>query len=329
MLVLFIALALALVAATILVWLLLQKPEYQVQRARELNVPAAQAFAYVRDFNNWPAWNPWLMHEPDARLVFNEATEIGGSYSWDGRYIGAGSMRHGTMQAHSSLSMDLNFLRPFKSQARVSWNFQELSAQQCRATWSMGARLPLHMRWLRPMLEKAIGSDFELGLAMLAGQLDPNSEHPQIEFVGVCHLEAQQVISRPYSGSFAGMVEAAELCFPELLERAGAKITGPALTIYHKVDLKKQSTECSMAVPVSSAPDAEATLDVAGGKYFKIRLTGSYEFLPNAWYSAMNHLRMRKIKFNKKLPMLEACINSPQAVQSSNELITELLIPLP
>ena len=320
--------ALALVPTAGLIWLLLQKPEYQVQRARELNVPAAQAFAYVRDFNKWPAWNPWLMHEPDARLVFTDATEIGGSYSWDGRHIGAGSMRHAAMQPSSSLSMDLRFLRPFKSQAQVRWKFKELGAQQCQATWSMGARLPLHMRWLRPMLEKAIGMDFELGLAMLAGQLDPKSEHPQIEFVGVCHLEAQQVIARPYSGSFAGMATAAEQCFPELLERAGAKITGPALTIYHKVDLKKQSTECSMAVPVSSAPEAETTLEVAGGKYFKVRLKGSYEFLPNAWYSAMNHLRMRKIKFNKKLPMLEACINSPQEVQSSNELVTELLVPL-
>ena len=319
---------LALVPAASLIWLLLQKPEYQVQRARELNVPAAQAFAYVRDLNNWPAWNPWLMHEPDARLVFTEATEVGGSYSWDGRYIGAGSMHHTAMQPSSSLSMDLHFLRPFKSQAQVKWKFKELGAQQCQVTWSMGARLPLYMRWLRPIMEKAIGMDFELGLAMLAGQLDPNSEHPQIEFVGVCHLESQQVITRPYSGSFAGMAAVAEQCFPELLERAGAKITGPALTIYHKVNLKKQSTECSMAVPVSSAPEAETTLDVAGGKYFKVRLKGSYEFLPNAWYSTMNHLRMRKIKFNKKLPSLETYINSPQTVQSSNELVTELLIPL-
>ena len=317
------------VPAAALLWLLLQKSSYEVKRSQLVNVTAAQAFAYVRDFGTWPEWSPWLMHEADAKLVFNEPTEVGGGYSWDGRSIGAGSMRHKRINPSSSMQMELSFLRPFRSTASVTWLFQEQDAAQCRLTWTMSSKLPLHMRWLRPMLEKSLGLDFELGLALLAGKLDPNCEHPRIDFVGVCSLEAQQVISRPYSGSFADMSAVLPAKFTELLELAGDKLVGTPMVVYHKVDLKKRSTECVLALPVSSAPAGESLSEVAGGKYFKVRLTGGYQFLEHAWHSAINHLRLGKIKFNAKQPSLETYINAPHDVQSSNELITEILLPLP
>ena len=311
-----------------IVWLLLQKRDYSVKREQVLNAPVERAFSYVQDFRNWPAWSPWLMHEPDCRLDYSKATEVGGGYSWDGKFVGAGSMQHQAIEHNKSMAMQIKFLRPFKSVAKVNWQFQPIDADSCKVIWSFSGKLPFYLSWMRQMLEKMLGMDYQMGLALLAGQLDPQCEHPQLEFVGECQLEPQPAIKHDYSGSFAQIGAVSQQTFPQLLQQAGDRLAGMPMIVYHKVDLKKQTTVCSMAVPVNSLDKDEASLQVPGGKYFKVRLSGSYEFLELAWYSAINHLRMRKIKWLKKQPTLEAYPNDPRQVKSNNELVTELLVPL-
>ena len=310
-----------------LLWLLLQKRSYQVSRELVVARPVGEVFAYVRDFGNWPAWSPWLMHEPDCQLSFNNPDEEGGGYSWDGLYVGAGSMRHQRIKVDSELKMQLTFLRPFKSSAQVSWSFREQDGG-CALTWSMVGSLPFYLSPMRSMLARMIGMDYELGLALLLGQLQPEADHPRIEFIGECHLEQQLAIKQTFNGSFAEMGAASEAAFPQLLQQAGNRVAGMALSVYHEVDLKQQSTRCSLAVPVTAAEPGEETVTVAAGKYYKVRLTGSYQFLGLAWHSAMAHLRMHKIKLANKQPSLEVYVTNPEEVAAGAECVTELLIPV-
>jgi effector-binding domain-containing protein len=66
----------------------------------------------------------------------------------------------------------------------------------------------------------------------------------------------------------------------------------------------------------------------AGGKHFKVTLTGSCDFLELAWYAAVGHSRMLKLKIDKRRPMLEVYENDPNSVANSNELRTTLYLPL-
>jgi DNA gyrase inhibitor GyrI len=59
-----------------------------------------------------------------------------------------------------------------------------------------------------------------------------------------------------------------------------------------------------------------------------VRLQGDYRFLGAAWNAAMGHARMQKYKLDKRRPALEVYTNQPGAVTSSNDLLTELLVPI-
>ena len=67
---------------------------------------------------------------------------------------------------------------------------------------------------------------------------------------------------------------------------------------------------------------------LGGGRFFKVSLKGSYDFLEMTWYSAMSHLRMRKLKMDKSRPSMEVYENDPGAVKDTNDLETTLYIPL-
>ena len=116
--------------------------------------------------------------------------------------------------------------------------------------------------------------------------------------------------------------------YPELSLQAGHTANGQPLAIYHKINTKDSSTHCDAGLPVSGAyqgSDAQAT---GAGKYFHVRLQGDYRFLGAAWNAAMGHARMQKYKLDKRRPALEVYTIQSGTVASSNDLVTELFVPI-
>ena len=106
--------------------LLLMDGSVQVGEKMTMKVTARKVFDKVRDLETWKEWSPWLMHDPDAKLVFSErAAEEGGNYSWDSPMIGAGNLTNVKLKEGESVEQDLNFIRPFKSKSKVFWRFAE------------------------------------------------------------------------------------------------------------------------------------------------------------------------------------------------------------
>jgi Polyketide cyclase / dehydrase and lipid transport/GyrI-like small molecule binding domain len=325
-------LALLIIAALAGLWWLNSLPAgYSVSRQMRIQAPKEVVFDYVRDFKNWPQWSPWLIHEPGAALTYDRPNEIEGGYSWSGQIIGAGSLEHRMIFPHEKMEMRISFLRPFKSQAHIFWNFEAVEENGVAATevtWKMESALPLWLRPLRGMMEHMIGSDFALGLYQLRGQLDAQAERPRLSFEGACTRPALTCLAQRYSGSLMEMGEVMRTAYPALCAAAADRISAEPLAAYHQVDLKKLTTVCDMAVPVNKSLPNENTLLIKEGSFFKVRLEGSYEFLACAWTSAQAHVRMKKIKVDKRRPSLEVYLNDPASVKHSNELITELYIPI-
>ena len=58
---------------------------YQVRRSLQIGVPVKQVFAAIQDLKTWPEWSPWLLHEPDTKIIYSDdCQQEGGFYSWDG-----------------------------------------------------------------------------------------------------------------------------------------------------------------------------------------------------------------------------------------------------
>lgn len=320
------SLALLLVA---LLWLWRQPGEYSVERKQVFAQSPQALYDYILDYRSWSQWSPWVLHDAQTQLsYFGAAGQVGSGYAWQSGLIGEGRITTLDLVPGQRIAQDLQFIKPFRSQAQVQFEVQADGAQGCTVVWRMQSRLPWFMRPMRAMFERMIGTDFELGLARMVGALDARASHPRIRFVGVCERPAQTVLARPYSGSLQGLKDFWPEAMRTLAQQAGAAICGPALGVYHRIHMARQTTDCEAAVPVRPEAGLAGAKPLAGGRYFCVELRGDYRFLGMAWQAATGHVRMQKLRYAKSRPALEVYANDPSQHPDSNDWITELYVPI-
>jgi effector-binding domain-containing protein len=323
----------ALIIFGVLVYLACLNGDYEVRRSLLMNVDRQTVFNKICDFRSWAEWSPWLMHEPDTRLEYSDAPEQeGGWYTWDGTRVGAGKLTHVKIDSPERIEERIEFLRPFKSTNSVWWEFAKKNGQT-EVSWNMKGTMPFFFRFMAPMMTMMIGKDYDLGLALLRGKLDPQAEKPDIRFEGEAVLESRHALTIPFKGGMDEMITAMTDGFPKLaahVEQSGSSLTGMPFTAYHKVNPKTKYFECDIAVPVAqdTADGDFVGKSLGAGKYFQVSVSGSYNFLELAWYSAMSHIRMLKFKMDKSRPSLEVYENDPDTVAHTNEIQTTLYVPI-
>lgn len=66
---------------------------YRVERAIEINRPAAAIYPLVVNLPDWPKWDPFTEQEPAAKSTFaGEAGMVGSKWDWEGKVIGTGNL---------------------------------------------------------------------------------------------------------------------------------------------------------------------------------------------------------------------------------------------
>ena len=326
----YLLIAIALIVIALLVYLASLKGEYTVDCSMNMGVPVEQVFAAVVDFKTWPEWSPWLLHEPCTRLIFSDDYyREQGFYSWDGKLVGAGKLTHISIQENRAIEQRIEFTRPFKTVSRVAWTFAE-SDGHTEVHWIMQGRMPFLFRFMTEMTRQMVARDYQLGLHLLHGFLDPAASHPRFEFHGVEKVDGFDYACESFSGQMDAMVSAMQQSFRRLREQTAANnsATGRPLTLYHKADPDKGYFECDMAVPVKPGSDLANVRSFSGGRYYKMWLRGDYQFLDLAWYKIFSQVRMLKLKFDAKRPSLEIYENDPESLDDSNELSTCLYLPV-
>lgn|GEM_PF-606753 len=326
-----------------LIYLATLPGNYEIRVSRVLNASPDQVFDRIIDLQSWGEWSPWLMHEPDCPIQFAGNTrEVGGSYSWDGKMVGAGTMQHSVLDRPTHTEQKLTFTRPFKSVCKVGFDLEAENdggtaktsgAPRTNVTWSMVGSMPFLFRPMIRRTKEMISQDYDTGLAMLGGLLDPNSEHPSFDFLGEQERGATTYLAIPWQGSIEDMPEAMKKGYSELMayvQSGGALATGAPFSVYHRVKKRATYFVIDMAVPVEEGTkdDKYEVKQIPGGKYHQTQLTGSYDFLKAAWYSAMAHLKMAKLKFDWKRPCVELYENDANEVEHTNEIVTSIFIPV-
>lgn len=324
--------ALGIVAALVIaamVYLLRSDGRFLVRRSQQMNVPAARVFDVVADLRSWPLWSPWLMHEPDAEIVYSDdCRQEGGHYRWNGRRVGAGRMTHVSLTPNSRIEQRLEFTRPFKSVNQVTWEF-ESQDDGTLVSWEMAGRMPFLLRFMAARMEPMIGRDYELGLALLNGYLDDRAPHPQLEFIGAENLEDFSYWAMPCNGNLRQLEAARQPAIESLTAAANGK-TGLPLTLYHRFDPFDTRYRAEIAVPIDlSTPESNYTRrEFSGGRYFKMILRGDYRYIPLAWYALHSHCRLHRHKFDPARPALEIYQLDSTRVDDGNRIETALYLPI-
>lgn len=140
--------------------------KYSVQKEITINKPSSDVFEKVADLKHYRDWNPWHRLEPTAlsEITGNAAT-VGHKFSWEGKKIGQGSLTIKGLTPPQEIILDLEFIKPWKSQALDSWTFTDLKNGSTKVVWNNNGPLPYPMgRLMGSMIIKNLNQQFEQGL---------------------------------------------------------------------------------------------------------------------------------------------------------------------
>ena len=160
-------------------------PAFQVSQSIVIDRPPEQVFDTVVDYNTWTSWSPWLGIDPDAEVtVDGDGTSPGSVYRWAGDVVGVGEIEHVRQQRPSKIEDELRFSKPFKSKSSVRFLLDRVG-DGTKLTWQMDGSLPWFLFWMRPMMQRLVGMDYQRGLKMVRDRIEKGEVLSRIEVMGV------------------------------------------------------------------------------------------------------------------------------------------------
>ena len=301
-------------------------PKIHVVKSIVIHAPVEKIYATLSNFNHWQAWSPWLIMDPDA------AVKIAGdakSYQWQGTRVGEGNMQILSEQKHQQIDYALNFIKPWKSKAKVSFLLKPV-AEGVEVFWSMDSSLPFFMFWMKKMMIAFIGMDYERGLKMLKEIVEDGEIQSKLEFKGPRDFPAIDYICVKGQCSTEALGTSMETNFLKLedvMQQNETLRCGPPFSIYHKWDMVKKQVEYTAAIPVTEKPDSLPSYvevgKMATTKVYTLRHVGAYQHLGNAWSTLYNMQRSKEIKCQKGIHPFEVYVNNPMEV-AEKDLITDI-----
>lgn len=143
--------------------------DFSMSRSIRIAAEPQRVHALLDDFREWQKWSPWEGVDPAlARDYTGPHHGVGSTYHWSGnKKAGEGEMRIVESTA-SSVAVDLRFLKPFKATNITTFTLVPTGDGATDVTWTMtGTRSAVMGLMGRLYFDKAIGADFERGLALL------------------------------------------------------------------------------------------------------------------------------------------------------------------
>jgi uncharacterized protein YndB with AHSA1/START domain len=151
---------------------------YVVERRRSMTAPPSAVFERIVDLRRWQAWSPWEDLDPQLRRSYTGSERgVGSVYQWAGnRKAGTGHMEITSVEPDRSVTIALQFLKPFRSSSTVQFELQPEGAGTA-VTWRMtGAKtLMTKVMGLFTSMDKMMGPDFDKGLDRLKAQVESSS----------------------------------------------------------------------------------------------------------------------------------------------------------
>ncbi|NNL83543.1 MAG: transcription activator effector-binding protein, partial [Winogradskyella sp.] len=319
------------------IYVAVQPNEFDVQRKRTIQAPAAVIYNNVNDYKNWNAWSSWIEKNPDTKVTYPEQTSgVGGSYYWEDD-DGKGSMTTVDTDPVNSITQEMRF-EDFPP-STVNWTFDAIDNTSTEVTWQMtGADLPFMMKFFSVIsggYDAMMGPDFERGLEKLDSIIVADINRYSVAIEGVANHGGGYYIYNTASSKITDYQSKVQELFPRVGAYAVANnitMAGPAFQIVHKWDEENNAVIFSCAVPtveriVSSESDI-LTGKLEPFKAIKTILKGNYDNLSEAWQKTMSYIEANGHTLIESGPMLEAYITDPMEEPNPANWITEIYVAI-
>ena len=146
---------------------------FSLSRTTRVEAGPVRVHALVDDFREWQRWSPWEGLDPELHREYTGPDHgVGATYRWAGnKKAGEGRMEI-TGSTPTSVVVDLEFVKPFRSTSTSTFTLVPLG-DATEVTWTMsGERNAVMSVMGRLVVDKAIGGDFERGLASLKAEAE-------------------------------------------------------------------------------------------------------------------------------------------------------------
>ena len=149
---------------------------YNVSRSIEIAKPQAEVFDHIRFLKKQDEWSPWNKKDPNMKKEFKGTDgEVGALSHWIGnKDVGEGEQEITKIVEGKGIESELRFLKPWKSTSDAYITTEALGSDKTKVTWGFSGKnkFPTSIFMLFMNMDKAVGGDFEEGLASLKSILE-------------------------------------------------------------------------------------------------------------------------------------------------------------
>lgn len=145
---------------------------YHVHRNITINKPKSQVFEYLKHIKNQDYWSPWKERDPNMHQEFEgEDGTVGFISKWDSEHkqVGSGEQEIVEILENDTINTKLRFFKPWKSESDAFIKVEDAQDGGTKVTWGFSGvnKPPMNIFMLFFNMDKAVGKDFEQGLAKL------------------------------------------------------------------------------------------------------------------------------------------------------------------
>ncbi len=157
----------------ILIVLAIAAPKkYNVSRSVTINKPKAEVFEYLKYIKKQDEWSPWQKRDPNMKRKFTGEDGAVGFVSWwdsDHKQVGSGEQEIVMLKPNDRIESALRFLKPWKSESMGYFDLSDGANGATHVAWGFYGenKPPMNIMMLFFNMDKAVGKDFEEGLAEL------------------------------------------------------------------------------------------------------------------------------------------------------------------
>lgn len=161
----------AVVAAVglLLIYAATRPDSFRIERSVRIKAPPERIYALIDNLHQFNLWNPYLRKDPTTQGTYSGSTSgKGARYAWRSEKVGVGQMEIADTAAPSSVTMNLDFLKPFEAHNIAEFTLKP-DADATQVTWAMHGPAPFLSKLIQVFIsmDKMVGKDFEDGLGNL------------------------------------------------------------------------------------------------------------------------------------------------------------------
>jgi hypothetical protein len=150
---------------------------FEVKRSVVINKSNTEVFGFIKYLKNQDQYSVWAEQDPFMKKTFKGTDgEVGFTSEWksDSANVGSGSQSIIELMDNKKIVTELTFNEPFESKAIATMEVESKGENSAEVSWITAGSFPYPANIFLPFIgmDKALGTDFEKGLAKLKAILE-------------------------------------------------------------------------------------------------------------------------------------------------------------